>query len=149
MPTVALRAASGGEGGTRGSRHSEWRGGSTARDDPPQWITQRYAYPRPRQSRETGISVVRPAKGYTEGRRTALIHFEWNGRRVETSHCSGTSRHARECGTRRDQTPVGGRTQTTGVWMHAATLEIWASPRESRAHISRKWFPNVWEQCAQ
>ena len=29
--------------------------------------------------------------------------------------------------------------------MHAATLEIWASPRESRAHISRKWFPNVWE----
>ena len=123
--------------------------GSTARDDPPQWVTQRYAYPCPRQSRETGISVVRPAKGYTEGRRTALIHFEWNGRRVETSHCSGTSRHARECGTRRDQTPVGGRTQTTGVWMHAATLEIWASPRESRAHISRKWFPNMWEQCAQ
>ena len=26
-----------------------------------------------------------------------------------TSHCSGTFRHARECGTRRDQTSVGGR----------------------------------------
>ena len=72
-------------------------------------LTQRYAYPRPRQSCETGISVVRPATGYTEGRRTALIHSEWNGRRVEMSHCSGTFRHARECGTRRDQTSVGGR----------------------------------------
>ena len=26
--------------------------------------------------------MVRPAKSYTEGRRTALIHSEWNGQRV-------------------------------------------------------------------
>ena len=68
-----------------------------------------------------------------------------------TSHCSGTFRHARECGTRRDQTSVGGRARRPrgSVWMHAVSLEIWASPRESRAHISWTWFPNVWEQCAR
>ena len=106
---VAARDGPGGRATLSGAVGPIHHSGSTARDDPPQWITQRYAYPRPRQSRETGISVVRPAKGYTEGRRTALIHSEWNGRRVETSHCSGIFRHARECGTRRDQTSVGGR----------------------------------------
>ena len=86
---VAARDGLGGRATPSGAVGPIHHSGSTARDDPPQWITQRYAYPCPRQSCETGISVVRPVQGYTEGRRTALFHFEWNGRRVETSHGSG------------------------------------------------------------
>ena len=80
---MAARDGPGGRATLSGAVGPIHHSGSTARDDPPQWITQRYAYPRPRQSRETGISVVRPAKGYTEGRRTALIH----SLRVERAAC--------------------------------------------------------------